>query len=94
MTTDNIPQIIGIPQQGVPLINENGTMNIVWYRFFISLWQRTGLATPGISLTGTQSLGSPRPKAPAFYVAVLNFPPELVVLDQVTGLELGRVQIT
>ncbi len=32
-----------MPRQNVPVVNEDGTMNVVWYRFFLSLWNVTGL---------------------------------------------------
>lgn len=41
-----------INQQGFPkldskIVNPDGTLDWVWYRFLISLWQRSGGASPG-----------------------------------------------
>ena len=32
----------GFPQISAPIVNENGNATLVWYQFFVSLWQRTG----------------------------------------------------
>lgn len=33
----------GIPQLSTPLLNPDGTMSLPWYRFFLSLYDITGL---------------------------------------------------
>lgn len=46
-------QYQGLPPQSTPLVNEDRTVNIVWYRFFLSLHQATGLwALPIAKLPG------------------------------------------
>jgi hypothetical protein len=38
------------PELGTPLVDANGAVSIPWYRFFVSLWQKTGGA--GLITTG------------------------------------------
>lgn len=33
-----------MPRLNAPLVNEDGTVAIAWYRWFISMWNRMGLA--------------------------------------------------
>lgn len=92
MTAGNKPLIVGMPNQNAPLIDRNGMMTVVWYRFFQSLFIRSGLNTPGISLYGVAAPGVvPVPVAPAFYVGQLTSPRILVVLDLNTGHHLGDI---
>lgn len=89
---------IGIPPANVQFLNEDGTVNITWYRFLQNVWIRSGLGTPGIALNGIViapgSVPSFPPHGPAFWVSENDSPPSLVVVDVLTGDELGRVQIT
>jgi hypothetical protein len=32
----------GFPQISAPIANQNGSCSLVWYQFFVSLWNRTG----------------------------------------------------
>lgn len=46
MSGTNLTQVIPIPT--APLYNDiSGVMSLVWYNFFLSLWNRTGGAIPG-----------------------------------------------
>lgn len=33
-----------MPRLDTPLVNPDGTMNYIWYVFFLSLWKKSGLA--------------------------------------------------
>lgn len=47
------------PKLDSPIIDEHGNVSIPWYRFFISLWQRTGGSTfPANIVTLVLSAGS------------------------------------
>lgn len=83
----------GIPKSNTPLINPDGTMNLAWYRFFIAVFNKTGLNTPGITV-GFQ----PAPEGPAVtaipvstYGLANNI---LVIYHQITGEKLGQVTLT
>lgn len=39
-------QYQGMPLISTPVIDPDGSMNLVWYRFFTSLFNRSGLNTP------------------------------------------------
>jgi hypothetical protein len=41
----NSTQNQGFPQISAPITNENGNATLVWYQFFVSLWNRTGGTT-------------------------------------------------
>lgn len=88
---------VGIPDAGMPFLNEDGTVNSTWYRFMSNLWLRTGLGTPTIAMNGKVFPNGTIPigpaHGPAFWVSTSTSPSELVVVDVYTGVELGRVQI-
>ncbi len=88
---------IGLPPANVPFLNEDGTVNITWYRFLQNVWIRTGLGTPGIAINGKVfapgTIPPFPPHGPAFWVSSATSPAELVVVDVFTGVEIGRVQI-
>lgn len=35
-----------MPNIATPVINDDGTMNVDWYRFFVALYSATGFGTP------------------------------------------------
>lgn len=82
----------GLPQIGTPIINPDGTMNFTWYRFFESLWKRSGLATPGMAVNGYYAGATPSLVELAAQFAYIprnsgaGTPPTLVVFDQNTAL--------
>ena len=86
------PSSQGMPNMATPLVNEDGTMNPVWYRFFLSLFTRSGLGTPGITVNGTTA-NSPIQIAPAFWVNYLPPNSTLVVADQFDGSLIGTIVI-
>lgn len=86
----NPPILYGMPNQSVPVIEPDGTMNQVWYRFFQALYQRSGLATPGISLYGLNP-AAPNNLAPAFSVNTALAPLRLFVRELKYGTVLGHI---
>lgn len=48
-------QYQGMPLITTPLLERDGAINILWYRFFQSLWQRTGLGTDAFGVTRPNS---------------------------------------
>ena len=36
----------GVPSFNYPMVSDTGTLTTAWYRFFISIWNRTGGASP------------------------------------------------
>ncbi len=43
-----------VPPYNVPLVNPDGTMNLVWYRFFIALFNQSGMNIPGLYSTANR----------------------------------------
>lgn len=41
----------GVPNQSTPVLDNDGTMTLPWYRFFTNLAKITGLSTPGVPVT-------------------------------------------
>lgn len=84
-------QFQGLPPQNVPVIDEAGFMNIVWYRFFQSVYSRTGLGTPfqGVYGYGNQNGMQNNWRTPQFSYqpenAGIGTAPRLIVFDQITG---------
>lgn len=84
-------QFQGMPRLNTPVLNENGTMNVTWYRFFQSMYRRCGLGTPfqGITGYGNQNGLQNNWRAPQFSYQPENLigpvNPRLIVFDQITG---------
>lgn len=57
MATVSSPQQ-GVPSFNYPIVNKDGTLSTAWYQFFISMWQRTGGATPPTTLSSLRVTGS------------------------------------
>ncbi len=73
-------------------MDENGRMHTAWYLFFLALYQRSGLNTPGISLYGV-SPAAVNTAGPAFFVNTQNSPATLVVYNLKNGFRLGGVDL-
>lgn len=97
MTVDNL-QFQGMPLQSTPLMNPDGTVQIAWYRFFVSLYKRSGLETPNFAVTGPDVVdGSLVPRVyPQFYATDPNSGSSkvLVLRDQNDGSLIGLITYT
>lgn len=91
-------QYQGMPPQNVPLLDENGNVNITWYRFFQSLWRRTGLNTAEFGISAPNSFdGSNTQRVyPQFYATDPHSmaTPVLVMIDQTKGTLIGIIGYT
>lgn len=91
-------QYQGMPPQNVPMLESDGTMNIVWYRFFQSLWRRTGLNTSNFGISAPNSFdGSLVQRVyPQFYATDPNSAATKVVtmIDQTKGTLIGIFNYT
>lgn len=72
----------GMPRIDTPLINPDGTMNYIWYNFFLSIWKMSGLATPGVGVN--QYITDPAWIPPVFAVDAVGTP-VVVILNRLTG---------
>lgn len=49
----------GVPNTGAPLVDSAGRLNQVWFRFFVTIWQRTGGAMgAAATVTGAPASGA------------------------------------
>lgn len=46
-----------IPSPDTPVVNLDGSINIIWYRFFVSLLTKSGLNGNGLGSTHTNKIG-------------------------------------
>ncbi len=91
-------QYQGLPPQNVPVLDEDGLMNIVWYRFFQSLWQRTGLNTTNFGISAPNSFDGALVQRvyPQFYATEPHSAATKVVvmIDQTKGTLIGTFGYT
>ncbi len=85
-------QFQGMPLQNTPIIDRNGCVTPTWYRFFQSLFDRSGLGTSeiGIRSTPLQSGGKPF-LLPVFLAKdpTASGTPVVSMFDQTTGQFIG-----
>lgn len=69
------------PKLSSPIVNEDGTLALPWYRLFISLWQRTGAGSQQTNTSAVLVEASPQ-KAP------------IAVVDAMTGKVFGELRFS
>ncbi len=88
----------GMPNQSTPVLDFDGTMNLIWYRFFQSLYNRSGLNTPNFGINAPNSFdGSLVQRVyPQFYATdpTSAATKVLVLIDQTRGSLIGTVGYT
>ena len=88
----------GMPNFQTPVVDENGRINIVWYLFFQSLWQKSGMAASlyniGVLETQTQTWGEVIPTSDNVTLAAFQTSQnlwDLYAYSVVNGAVWGRV---
>lgn len=90
-----------MPRLDTPLVNEDGTMNYIWYMFFQSIWKKSGLATTlykhGVIIPGEQVWDSVTYGDADTYNAICATFKEspnlysLYVYNQINGALMGKI---
>ncbi len=95
----------GLPNQSTPVLDDDGTMNLAWYRFFQALLRKSGLSGSGAGTT-TNRIGvnrsSGRVVAATLYpggtnascAIAVDVSTYLNVYDILTGEFIGRIKLT
>lgn len=87
-----------MPLISTPVTDPDGKMNIAWYRFFQSLYARSGLNTPNFGVTRPNSFDASLHQRiyPQFYATDNHSPSAkvLVLINQETGGLIGIIGYT
>ena len=97
--TNSPVQYQGIPPVNTPVMNPDGTMTLPWYRFFTSLFYRSGLNTPagfGISAPAALDGTGVQFVYPQFYATdpSSGATKVLIMRDQTKGTLIGLIGYT